>query len=247
MLLIFNKPFQVLSQFTTDSDKETLAAYIDIADIYPAGRLDYDSEGLLLLTDQGPVQHLIASPKFKMPKTYWVQVEGEINDTAITQLKQGVDLKDGRTQPAQCRLITTPDIWPRTPPIRERANIPTSWIELIISEGKNRQVRRMTAHVGFPTLRLIRAAIGPYRIENLALGHHKEVALTAELTEQVQRFEREKTRKTATSDRRRTDRRPATTLPNGDGDSRRKDRPKPARRTRGKRGNTATSRGSRNA
>lgn len=234
MLLILNKPFQVLSQFTTDSDKDTLASYVDIAKLYPAGRLDYDSEGLLLLTDQGSLQHLIASPKFKMPKTYWVQVEGDITSHAIDQLKQGVELKDGITKPADCRSIPSPSVWERVPPIRERANIPTSWIELTITEGKNRQVRRMTAHVGFPTLRLIRAAIGPYSIENIAPGQYEVVEPTPELIEQVQHFEREKSRKTATSNRRRSSGRPAATLSNGDRNARRGDRHQPARRSRGK-------------
>ena len=206
MLLILNKPFQVLSQFTSDGDKSTLAQYVDIPNVYAAGRLDFDSEGLLLLTDNGPLQHLIASPKFKLPKTYWVQVDGQITPKAIEQLRSGVKLKDGKTLPALCNSIEEPEIWDRTPPIRERANIPTSWLELKITEGKNRQVRRMTAKVGFPTLRLIRAAIGPYSIENLAVGQYKHVEIDESLQQQVQNFEREKARKASTPNRRRTGR-----------------------------------------
>jgi len=172
----FNKPFQVISQFSREGDKKTLAPFIELKGVYPAGRLDYDSEGLLLLTDNGPLQHRIADPKHKLAKTYWAQVEGEIDDEAISALQRGVKLKDGKTRPAKCRKIETPEsLWPRDPPIRERKNIPTSWIELTIKEGKNRQVRRMTAAVGFPTLRLIRYAIGPVTIEGLAQGAWQEI------------------------------------------------------------------------
>ncbi len=171
----FNKPFQVLSQFSKEGDKVTLASFIELKGVYPAGRLDYDSEGLLLLTDNGTLQHRIADPKHKLPKTYWAQVEGEISDEAITALQRGIKLKEGKTRPAKCKIIEEPElIWPRDPPIRERKNIPTSWIELTIREGKNRQVRRMTAAVGFPTLRLIRYAIGSVTIDGLAQGEwHK--------------------------------------------------------------------------
>lgn len=234
MLLLLNKPFQVLSQFSADGDKDTLASYIDIPDVYPAGRLDYDSEGLLLLTDHGALQHLIASPKFKMPKTYWVQVEGEVTEQAIQALAKGVELKDGMTKPAKCRRMELPKVWDRVPPIRERANIPTSWIELQITEGKNRQVRRMTAHVGFPTLRLIRAQIGPYSVENITVGSYLEVEPTETLMEQVQYFEREKARKASTPNRRRPHR-GQQPLPDGKRNSRRSDRPQPASRARGKR------------
>ncbi|MCO4786280.1 pseudouridine synthase [Marinomonas atlantica] len=235
MLLLLNKPFQVLSQFTSDGHKNTLASYVDIPAVYPAGRLDFDSEGLLLLTDKGPLQHLIASPKFKMPKTYWVQVEGEINEDAIKALQVGVELKDGLTKPAECRKMDSPDIWKRIPPIRERANIPTSWIELKITEGKNRQVRRMTAHVGFPTLRLIRAAIGPYSVENIAPGEYVIAEPTPELDEQVTQFEREKARKTPSPNRRSPSSGSKQSLPNGNRDSRRGDRYQPTSRSRGKR------------
>lgn len=174
--ICFNKPFQVISQFSREGDKKTLAVFIELKGVYPAGRLDYDSEGLLLLTDNGPLQNRIADPKHKLAKTYWAQVEGEINDEAISALQRGVKLKDGKTRPAKCRKIETPEmLWPRDPPIRERKNIPTSWIELTIKEGKNRQVRRMTAAVGFPTLRLIRYAIGPITIDGLAQGMWQEI------------------------------------------------------------------------
>ena len=234
MLLLLNKPFQVLSQFTTDDDKDTLSNYVSQPGVYAAGRLDYDSEGLLLLTDNGALQHLIASPAFKMPKTYWAQVEGQITQEAINTLCRGVELKDGVTKPAQCQAIDAPNVWSRTPPIRERANIPTSWIKLQITEGKNRQVRRMTAKVGFPTLRLIRAAIGPYSIEGILPGETQEGQITDSLLQQVQDFERQKARKATSPNRRSTNRGPRK-VPYGQGTSGRRDRPKPTRRSRGKR------------
>mgnify|MGYP000252804744 CR=1 FL=1 len=173
ILYLLNKPFQVLSQFTDSEGRNTLADYIKTPKIYPAGRLDYDSEGLLILTGDGAIQARIADPKHKLPKTYWVQVEGEITDLAVKQLQQGVQLKDGNTKPAKAKKINEPNIWPRTPPIRERANAKTSWLELSITEGRNRQVRRMTAEVGFPTLRLIRYSIGQWTLDNIAPGEHK--------------------------------------------------------------------------
>lgn len=178
-IILFNKPFNVLCQFTDEGIKrETLADYIKIPGVYAAGRLDKDSEGLLLLTDDGSVQARIAHPKFKLPKTYWVQVEGIPDEAALEKLRKGVTLKDGLTKPAEARAITEPEgLWPRTPPVRFRANIPTSWIELTIREGKNRQVRRMTAAVGHPTLRLIRAAIGPWSLKNLPSGDYIETTL----------------------------------------------------------------------
>ncbi|MCA0901081.1 pseudouridine synthase [Microbulbifer agarilyticus] len=174
-LILLNKPFGVLCQFTDPQGRPTLASYITQSGVYAAGRLDYDSEGLLLLTSDGQLQHRIAHPKNKLPKTYWAQVEGAVTDQALRALRQGVTLKDGRTAPAKARLIAEPDIWPRTPPIRERQSIPTSWIELTITEGRNRQVRRMTAAVGFPTLRLIRQAIGSWRLDGLAPGESRTV------------------------------------------------------------------------
>ncbi|MDC0662031.1 pseudouridine synthase [Marinobacter sp. SS21] len=169
-LILLNKPFQVLCQFTDDQGRETLANYVATPEVYPAGRLDYDSEGLVLLTGNGQLQHRIAAPSKKMPKTYWVQVEGDIHQAALNRLADGVELKDGPTRPAQARRLEAPTVWPRTPPIRQRPNQPTSWIELTLTEGRNRQVRRMTAAVGFPTLRLIRIRIGNWSLEDLAPG-----------------------------------------------------------------------------
>ncbi len=177
MLVIFNKPFQVLCQFTDAEKRHTLADFIDIKDIYPAGRLDRDSEGLLLLTDDGALQHRISHPSHKLYKTYWAQVEGEPAPSALEKLHRGVRLKDGKTAPARGRIIEEPPVWPRDPPIRERANIPTTWIELSICEGRNRQVRRMTAAVGHPTLRLIRAQIGPWSLEGLPPGQWREAKI----------------------------------------------------------------------
>ena len=174
-LVLFNKPFQVMSQFSRpeDSDKQTLADFIDLPAVYPAGRLDYDSEGLLLLTNNGQLQHQIAHPNHKAAKVYWVQVEGIPNEEALNQLRKGVLLKDGPTRPALVSSIPQPDLWERNPPVRFRANIPTSWLEITITEGRNRQVRRMTAAVGFPTLRLIRAAIGEWHINGLQPGEFR--------------------------------------------------------------------------
>ncbi len=173
MIILFNKPFDVLCQFTDEQGRSTLADFIKLKNVYAAGRLDRDSEGLLLLTDDGKLQHKITDPKNKMQKTYWVQVDGEITDEAINQLEQGVQLKDGLTRPAKAKKIAEPaTLWPRKPPIRERKQIPTSWIELSISEGRNRQIRRMTAATGFPTLRLIRYSIGDWTIDNIASGSY---------------------------------------------------------------------------
>lgn len=178
-LILFNKPFKVMSQFSESGDKATLANFIEIPNIYPAGRLDYDSEGLLLLTDNGQLQHRIAHPKHKSTKTYWVQVEGEPNTENLGKLRKGIELKDGLTLPAGIKVIEEPTIWARTPPIRERANIPTTWLEIKISEGRNRQVRRMTAAIGHPTLRLVRMQIGDWSVENIVPGEYVEIEVEA--------------------------------------------------------------------
>ncbi len=175
MLIRFNKPYGVLSQFTAEGRWRGLKEFIDIPHVYVAGRLDADSEGLLLLTSDGKLQARIADPRFKMEKTYWVQVEGVPDDAALEALCRGVTLNDGPTLPARARaMVPPPDLWERVPPVRVRQSIPTAWIELVIREGRNRQVRRMTAAVGFPTLRLIRAAIGPYTLDGLAPGTWQE-------------------------------------------------------------------------
>ncbi|WP_223425832.1 rRNA large subunit pseudouridine synthase E [Tateyamaria pelophila] len=173
--ILFNKPYGVLSQFTDKgtegSKRPTLSAFIDVSGVYAAGRLDRDSEGLMVLTSDGALQARIAHPKFKAPKTYWAQVEGDISADALQALQTGVTLKDGRTRPAQARAIPPPEpLWKRDPPIRMRKSVPDSWLELTLTEGRNRQVRRMTAHVGFPTLRLIRVRIGDWTLDGLKPG-----------------------------------------------------------------------------
>ena len=176
-LICLNKPYGVLSQFTPEGCWRGLKDIIEMPGVYVAGRLDADSEGLLLLTDNGALQARIAEPRFKMEKIYWVQVEGEPGAHALDALRRGVVLNDGLTRPARARLIDEPpELWPRTPPIRVRQSKPTAWIELIIQEGRNRQVRRMTAAVGLPTLRLIRAAIGPYSLQGLAPGQWRQAS-----------------------------------------------------------------------
>lgn len=177
-LILFNKPYEVLSQFTdrgTETKRETLSDYIDVPAVYPAGRLDRDSEGLLLLTDDGKLQARIADPRHKMSKTYLVQIEGEADDANLDQLRNGVRLKDGLTRPAKVERIDEPALWPRDPPIRIRKTVPDSWLQVTINEGKNRQVRRMTAAVGHPTLRLVRWAVGEWNVEGIEPGKWKLV------------------------------------------------------------------------
>lgn len=177
-LILLNKPFQVLCQFTDPQGRPTLADFVDVPGVYAAGRLDYDSEGLMVLTDSGPLQRRIADPRHQLPKVYWAQVEGEPAEEAISRLASGLVLKDGPTLPAEVRRLPEPALWPRQPPIRERRHIPTTWLELVLREGRNRQVRRMTAAVGCPTLRLVRVAVGPWSIEGLAPGQWREVEAT---------------------------------------------------------------------
>ena len=176
-IILFNKPFRVLSQFREHENKETLAKYFDDKSLRVAGRLDYDSEGLLILSDDGKLISRITEPKYKLPKTYRAQIEGRIDEAALEQLRLGIELKDGKTRPAKAKLIDEPaGLWPRDPPIRFRANVPTSWIELTITEGRNRQVRRMTAATGYPTLRLIRESVGEWALGGLLPGESRELA-----------------------------------------------------------------------
>jgi 23S rRNA pseudouridine2457 synthase len=176
VLIAFNKPFGTVCKFRPDPGRRTLADYIAVRGVYPAGRLDTDSEGLLLLTDDGALQARIAHPRHKLAKVYWAQVEGAPTEAALAALKGGVDLGDFVTRPAGARLIDEPEsLWPRDPPIRYRAKIPTSWLELTLREGKNRQVRRMTARTGFPTLRLVRVAVGGVALDGLAAGEWREI------------------------------------------------------------------------
>lgn len=212
-LILFNKPYQVLSQFTDKSkenngqeqnrelDKQefskrkTLASYIEKKSVYPAGRLDFDSEGLLILTDSGVLQSNISDPKYKLSKTYWVQVEGAESSMALEQLANGVDLKDGKTRPAKVKVIPEPDIWERLPAVRNREHIPTHWLEIEITEGRNRQVRRMTASVGLPTLRLIRYRIGDWSLDGIAPGEHRELSIHVPVSHKNNKFSSAKRKK----------------------------------------------------
>ena len=180
MIVLFNKPFNVMSQFTDNSadasKRQTLSEFIEVPNVYPAGRLDRDSEGLLILTDNGRLQARISNPKHKTPKTYWAQVEGAPSDRDLDPLRRGITLKDGTCLPAQVDLMDPPDLWERDPPVRYRKSVPDTWISLRITEGRNRQVRRMTAAIGFPTLRLVRAAIGDWSIHGVDHGTYKVIS-----------------------------------------------------------------------
>ena len=177
-LILFNKPFGVICQFSRDGDRPTLADFIDVPGVYPAGRLDHDSEGLVLLTADGRLQARVADPKFKMAKTYLAQVEGTITDDALAALRKGVQLKDGMTRPADADRIADPELWPRDPPVRFRKTVTDGWISLTIREGRNRQVRRMTAAVGYPTLRLVRQAVGPWSLDGIEPGKWRALDAT---------------------------------------------------------------------
>jgi len=203
-LLLLNKPFNVLCQFTDSEGRSTLADYVPIPNVYAAGRLDFDSEGLVILTDAGWLQHHIAEPQHKLPKTYWVQVERIPDEGALSQLARGVALKDGVTLPAQVRMIEPPPVWDRDPPIRFRKSVPTAWLEMEISEGKKRQIRRMTAAAGHPTLRLIRYAIGPWTLGALQPGERVEVPCPRN-AEELRRLVEDFRTRTALHSQRRTD------------------------------------------
>ena len=179
-VVLFNKPFGTVCRFGREEGRSTLADWIDLPDIYPAGRLDRDSEGLVLLTADGALAHRITHPKRKLTKTYWVQVEGDPGPAALTALRTGVELNDGMTRPARVRPLPVPNLWPRDPPVRRRAHVPTSWLAIELQEGRNRQIRRMTAAVGHPTLRLVRIAIGPWALGALRPGEWRHAPAAAE-------------------------------------------------------------------
>lgn len=179
-LVLFNKPYRVLGERAGEPGKRTILDYVPFPDMDPAGRLDFDSEGLLVLTNAGWLQHLVIHPRSKLPKTYWAQVEGRPSDEALRRLSAGVDLKDGRTRPAQARRIRPPEVWPRDPPVQERRDLPSSWLEIVLTEGRKRQIRRMTAAVGHPTLRLLRIAVGPWTLGDLLPGRWKELPCPAD-------------------------------------------------------------------
>ena len=191
-LILLNKPFQMMCQFTDTNDRRTLAELVKLPNFYPAGRLDFDSEGLVLLTNNGPLQNKIADPRHKLPKTYWVQVEGTPTSDALACLERGIELKDGLTKPAQVKRIEPPHVWERVPPVRYRKAIPDQWLALTITEGKNRQVRRMTAAVGHPTLRLIRVAIGPWQLGDMQPGdqRYESVEVSDDLNKQARQPKR---------------------------------------------------------
>ncbi|MGJ3257029.1 MAG: pseudouridine synthase [Alcanivorax sp.] len=178
-LILLNKPFQVLSQFSDDQGRRTLREFVPVPGVYPAGRLDWDSEGLLLLTDDGALQARISDPRFHLPKTYLVQVEGKPGEQELQKLRQGITLKDGPCRPARVEAIQAPDLWPRHPPVRTRKTVADSWLKLTIDEGRNRQVRRMTAAIGYPTLRLVRWQIGDWDLSGLATGEWRSMAIHA--------------------------------------------------------------------
>ena len=180
-LILLNKPYGVMCQFSDSRGRPTLAELVPVPDVYPAGRLDADSEGLVVLTDDGELQHRITDPRHKLPKTYWVQVDGVPTREALESLRRGVRLKDGVTRPARARAIAEPALWPRDPPIRQRREIPTRWLEMTLREGRNRQIRRMTAEVGCPTLRLVRVSVGPFALKGLLPGQWREAPVPREL------------------------------------------------------------------